>query len=66
MAYRTFIVPRHIYSGPGALDSLSTLSGKRAYIVTDPIIRNLGIVEQVETILRVKKIDTQVWDQVEA
>jgi alcohol dehydrogenase len=66
MAYRTFIVPRHIYSGPGSLDSLSTLSGKRAYIVTDPIIRNLGIVEQVERILQAKKIETQVFDQVEA
>ena len=66
MAYRTFIVPRHIYSGPGALDSLSTVSGRRAFIVTDPVIRSLGIVEQVEKILRENRIETQVFDQVEA
>ncbi len=48
MAYRTFIVPRHIYSGPGALESLSTVSGRRAFIVTDAIFRRLGIVAQVE------------------
>ncbi|MBW2623643.1 MAG: iron-containing alcohol dehydrogenase, partial [Deltaproteobacteria bacterium] len=66
MAYRTFIVPRHIYSGPGALESLSTVSGRRAFIVTDAIIRKLGIVEQVEKILHANDIETQVFDEVEA
>ena len=66
MAYRTFIVPRHIYSGPGALESLSTVSGQRAFIVTDAIIRNLGMVEQVEKILHANDIQTQVFDEVEA
>lgn len=66
MAYRTFIVPRHIYSGPGALESLSTVSGRRAFIVTDTIIRRLGIVAQVEKILHANAIETQVFDEVEA
>jgi alcohol dehydrogenase class IV len=66
MAYRTFIVPRHIYSGPGSLDSLSTISGQRAFIVTDQVIRGLGIVEQVEKLLQASHIETRVFDQVEA
>jgi alcohol dehydrogenase len=66
MAYRTFIVPRHIYSGPGALESLSTVSGQRAFIVTDAIIRKLGIVARVEKILHANDIETQVFDEVEA
>lgn len=66
MPYRTFIVPRHIYSGPGSLESLSSVPGKRAFIVTDQVIRNLGIVEQVEKILEAGKIEVRVFDQVEA
>ena len=65
MAYRTFVVPRHIFSGPGALESLSTVSGKRALIVTDSVIRNLGVVDRVEKILHTNKMETQVFDQVE-
>jgi len=66
MAYRTFIVPRHIYSGPGALENLSTMTGQRAFVVTDTIIRDLGIVSQVEEILHANSIETQVFDEVEA
>jgi len=66
MPHRTFVVPRYIYSGPGALESLSTVSGQRAFIVTDPVIRTLGIVEQVEKILHANGIETQVFDEVEA
>lgn len=66
MAYRTFVVPRHIYSGPGSLESLATVQGKRAFIVTDTIIRNLGILDRVTKILHTNNIETQVFDQVEA
>jgi len=65
MAYRTFVVPRHIYTGPGALESLGTVEAKRALIVTDSVIRNLGIVDRVEKILQTNNIETQVFDQVE-
>ena len=65
MTYRTFIVPRNIYYGPGALESLSTVSGKRALIVTDPGVRALGLVERVEKILQSNKIETAVFDKVE-
>jgi len=66
MAYNTFIVPRHIYSGPGSLESLTSVPGERAFIVTDQVIRGLGVVEQVEKILHDKGVKTQVFDQVEA
>ena len=66
MAHRTFIIPRHIYSGPGALESLNTVETKRAFIVTDPVIRNLGIVDRVEKMLHDRNVETQVFDKVEA
>lgn len=66
MAYRTFVVPRHIYSGPGSLEALATVPGRRAFIVTDSVIRKLGIIDQVEKILHTNKIDTQTFDEVEA
>jgi len=66
MAYRTFVVPRYIYSGPGSLDSMGTVTGKRAFIVTDSTMRKIGTVEQVEKILLNNSIETRVFDQVEA
>jgi alcohol dehydrogenase class IV len=63
MAYNTFVVPREIFYGPGALQSLSEVKGKRVLIVTDPIVRNLGLVEKVEQIL--KSMDSTVYDRVE-
>lgn len=65
MPGRTFIVPRFIYSGQGSLDSLSMVTGKRAFIVTDTVMRKLGILEQVEKILHSSKTETRVFDQVE-
>lgn len=65
MAYRTFVVPRHIFYGPGAIESLATIPGERALIVTDPGIRQLGLVERVERLLQANKITTAVFDKVE-
>ncbi len=65
MAYRTFAVPRHIYTGPRALESLGTIEAKRVLIVTDSVIRSLGIVDRVEKILQTNNVETQVFDQVE-
>jgi hypothetical protein len=31
MAHRTFIVPRHIYSGPGALETAGRISREMGY-----------------------------------
>jgi len=65
MAYRTFVVPRQIFYGSGALESLATIQGKQALIVTDPGIRQLGLVERVEKLLQANKITATVFDEVE-
>ena len=65
MAYRTFITPRNIYYGPGALQSLTTVGAKRALIVTDPGVRAQGLVAKVEQICAAGNIQTAVFDQVE-
>ena len=65
MAYQRFITPRQIYYGPGALESLSTMSGHRALIVTDSGVRDLGLVDRTEKILHTNNIETQVFDKVE-
>lgn len=65
MAYRTFITPRNIYYGPGALQSLTTVGGQRALIVTDPGVRAQGLVAKVEQICATGNIKTAVFDKVE-
>jgi alcohol dehydrogenase len=65
MAYRTFITPRNIYYGPGALQSLTSIGGQRALIVTDPGVRAQGLVAKVEQICASGNIKTAVFDKVE-
>lgn len=65
MPYRTFIVPRNIYYGPGALQSLTTIGGQRALIVTDAGVRAQGLVVKVEQICASGNIKTAVFDNVE-
>ncbi len=52
-------------SGPGALEGLSTVQGRRVLIVTDPGIRALGLVERVEKIVKNNGAETAVYDGVE-
>ena len=66
MEYRTFVIPRHIHYGAGALNRLSTVTCQRALITTDRVIRELGIVERVESILRTNGASTRIFDQIEA
>ena len=66
MAYRTFVMPRNIFYGQGALESLATIPGNRALIVTDSGVRDLGLVERVEKILHASTVETAVFDKVEA
>jgi alcohol dehydrogenase class IV len=65
MAYKAYISPRNIFYGPGALQTLSTVGGQRAMIVTDPGVRALGLVEKAEKILTAANIKTAVYDKVE-
>lgn len=66
MVYSTFLAPRQIFYGPGAVEALATLPGKRALIVTDQTVRSLGLVERVEKILHARGVETAVFDKLEA
>ena len=66
MEYCRFFSPRSIYHGAGALQSLATVSCRRALITTDRAIRALGMVERVERILQANGAVTRIFDQVEA
>jgi alcohol dehydrogenase len=65
MPARTFYVPQQIFYGVGALETLSTIPGQRAFIITDPGVRALGLVERVEKLLQKNNITTAVFDKVE-
>lgn len=55
-----------IVFGPDALDHLLQLTGKRAFIVTDPIMEQLGFVEMVQDKLRQAGIDSRIFTDIEA
>ena len=54
-----------IVFGQDALDHLTQLSGHRAMIVTDPVMIELGFVEQVVKKLEAAGIASQIFSQVE-
>jgi alcohol dehydrogenase class IV len=66
MPYQTFINPRDIYYGSGALESLAKIVVQRALVVTDPGVRDLGLIDRVGKILRLQGAEVVVFDQVEA
>ncbi len=59
-----FVSPQIVF-GEGALDELDELSGRRALIVTDSTLVELGLVEQVESHLRRAGIETALFAGVE-
>lgn len=65
MPMRAFISPRNIFYGAGALQSLATVGGQRALIVTDPGVRAGGYVDKVQKILAGANIQSAVFDRVE-
>ena len=54
-----------IVFGEAALDHLNYLKGRRAFIVTDPLIARLGFVEMVKARLTQAGLACDVFDQVE-
>ena len=64
MPYSTFIVPREIFHGPGALESLANIPGQRFLIVTDPGVRACGTVEKVQRALQGRNAESMVFDKV--
>jgi alcohol dehydrogenase len=65
MAVNIFSSPREIYYGPGALNSMANVLGKRNLVVTDSGLRAQGLVDRVEEIIKGRGADLTVFDQVE-
>ena len=59
-----FVSPEIIF-GEGALDALDELDGKRALIVTDETLVELGLVEKITHHLDKAGIESHIFDQVE-
>ena len=59
-----FMGPKVIF-GRNSIDYLKTLSGKKACIITDKTIRQMGFVEKVITYLEDNEIKTVIFDEVE-
>lgn len=60
-----FIAPRDIYYGFDSLEHLAEIPGKRFFIVTDKVLRRLGIVEKATKYLEKAKREVGVFDDVE-
>lgn len=59
-----FVSPQVVF-GEGALDALDELQGKRALVVTDRTLVQLGLVERVKAHLHKAGIEMRVFDEVE-
>ncbi|MFW9806702.1 MAG: iron-containing alcohol dehydrogenase [Candidatus Thorarchaeota archaeon] len=59
-----FYVPNIVF-GDDALTELETISGKKAFIVTDKVINGLGLAEKVCSILTERQWEAAIWDGVE-
>ncbi len=62
---KSFIVPRDIIFGWGSLSFLSRLKGKRAFIVTDPVIAEVGLLDKVQSHLQQGGLEVQAFTGVE-
>lgn len=63
--YKGFKIPRDIVFGWGSLEYLKSLEGKKAVIVTDKVMQQLGFVEKVKGYLLEAGIESAVFDEVE-
>jgi len=59
-----FTSPRIVF-GEDSLEQLNTIEGKRVLIVTDPVVRRLGMVDVVVAELKKEPRSIEVFDQVE-
>ncbi len=62
-----FVMPKRLYYGEGALENASdTLAafGKKALIVTDPVMVQLGNVKHVTDVLDTKGVEFAVFDRI--
>ncbi|MFX0096923.1 MAG: iron-containing alcohol dehydrogenase [Candidatus Hodarchaeota archaeon] len=59
-----FSSPRTIVFGEGSLEYLGELEGEKVFIVTDRVLKDLGIVDKVKKQLK-EKTEVHVFDEVE-
>ncbi|HEC35738.1 MAG TPA: iron-containing alcohol dehydrogenase, partial [Anaerolineae bacterium] len=59
-----FVSPEIVF-GEGALDALDEVEGRRALVVTDATLVQLGLMDKVQTHLDNAGIETHVFDEVE-
>jgi len=59
-----FTSPRIVF-GEDSLEQLSTIEGKRVLIVTDSVVRKLGMVDLVQAELKKETRSIEIFDQVE-
>ena len=64
---REFIMPGHILSGPGALEQAGTWFasfGKKAFIVTDQMMIQLGNCQKLEEVLKAHGVDYYIFSEI--
>lgn len=64
---REFIMPGHIISGPGALEQAGTWFasfGKKAFIVTDQTMIQLGNCQKLEEVLKAHGVDYYIFSEI--
>lgn len=64
---REFITPGHIISGPGALEQAGTWFasfGKKAFIVTDQMMIQLGNCQKLEEVLKAHGVDYYIFSEI--
>lgn len=64
-AVRIFRSPREIIWGRGSLGHLERIQGKKALIITDPVMTQLGTAERAKTCLQKGGLAVRVFDEVE-
>ena len=61
-----FTLPRDIYHGEGALETLKTLKGKRAFIVVGGgSMKRFGFLQKVEAYLKEAGMEVELFEGVE-
>lgn len=64
---REFIMPGHIISGPGALEQAGTWFasfGKKAFIVTDQMMIQLGNCQKLKEVLKAHEVDYYIFSEI--
>lgn len=62
----SFIVPRTTYSGPGSIENLKNITGKKAVIITGKsAMQKAGYIDKSIELLKAAKIESAVFDGVE-